>query len=179
MKPFHLLRFLIAGLILGFAQSGRSQALDGPVGVAVTLKALDLQWGYNGGGYLDLSVDGLNGYQSVSASYDSETPQLTARLEPGKTYHATVSSDDLYNLTLQAVPPPGYVMEIERVSRERFAIGYGGYTSVQIRVLAPMQEYSGRAGVATSLTSGRIYWQVALGSLANGSSAGSLAIIDT
>jgi RHS repeat-associated protein len=179
MKPFHLLRLLIAGLILGLAQSGRAQALDGPVGVAVTFKALDLQWNYNGGGYLDLSIVGLNGYQSVSASYDSETPQLTARLEPGKTYYATVSSDDLGNLTLQAVPPPGYVIEIDQVARERLALGYAGNTSVRIRVLAPAQEYSGRAGTATALTSGRIYWQVALGSLANGSSAGSLAIIDT
>jgi RHS repeat-associated protein len=180
MKSHFFIRFVFALLAIVGVHSGLAQTVDGPVGVAVTIRGLDLQWGYNGYGYLDLSVAGLNSTQTASASdYDPETPQLTARLEPGKSYFLSVSSDDLDDLTIQAVPPPGYVMEIERVARERFEVGYAGYASVQIRVLAPMQEYSGRAGTSTSLMSGRVFWQVALGSLANGSSAGALSIIDT
>ncbi len=181
MKTFQIIRFITAGLMFGLGLKASAQSADGPVGVAVTIKGLDLSWSYYGSGseYLDVNISGLNGYQSVSAGlYDSETPQLTARLEPGKAYFLNVSSDSLDNLTIQAVPPPGYVMEIERASRERITVG-SGYANLRVRVLAPMQQYNARAGAATALTSGRIYWQVALGSLANGSSAGSLAIIDT
>lgn len=177
MKKITLFVAVLLSVLCGVV--ARAQVGEAPVGVAVTIKGLNLSWNYYDYQTLDLSIDALNGYQSVSisGSGDSETAQLTARLEPGKTYFLNISSSDLSSGTLQAVPPPGYEMEIERVPRERYDMGGGG--SVRLRVLAPFQVLSGHAGTATALTSGRILWQVALGSLSNGGSAGALAIIDT
>jgi RHS repeat-associated protein len=181
MKTSSFFRWLSVILTFGLVHSVRAQIAEGPVGVAVTIKGLNLQWDtYNGSGYLELGLNDISGYRSATADdASSESPQMTVRLEPGKAYALSVSSDNLANLAIQAAPPPGYVMEIERVSRERIDLSYPGYVSLKLRVLAPMQQYNGRAGTATSLTSGRVYWQVALGSLANGSSAGALSIIDT
>ncbi len=172
------LRLLVLLTAFSAFRAVAADTFGGPVGVAVTFKAYDLQWGNNGS--LDLGIEGLNGYQGTTAyAYDIETDQFTARLEPGKTYSVEMSSGDLTAFVLQALPPPGYVMEIERVARERIVLSTGGIPSVQVRVIAPYQEYTGRAGTATPATSGRVLWQAAMGSLLNGSSAGALSIIDT
>lgn len=168
---------LFCGLL---SLSSAQQTQEGPVGVAVNIKALDLDWGTWGTGYLDMRMHDMHGLQVGDAeAYDGETEQFTVRLEPGKTYWMLIESEDLGVLTIQAVPPPGYVMEIDRVSRERMVLDIGGSTSISLRVVAPYQEYSGRGGTATMLTSGRVLWQASMGFLANGASAGALAIIDT
>ena len=115
-----------AVLALTLSPCVSSRATEGPVGVVVNIKALNLNWGSSGSGSLELSIDALNGLESTSAyPFDSATPQMSARLEPGKTYFLHVDSDDLGDLTLQAVPPPGYVMEIERNARERVVLEIG------------------------------------------------------
>lgn len=180
MKPISIFRLFSGFLALLCVQAATAQTADGPVGVAVLIKAVGLTFTTSSASTLTLSVTGLNGYQSATApSRALETPQLTSRLEPGKTYLAHFTSTNVNGLTIQAVPPPGYVMEIERVSRERIILNYGGTADVKIRLLSPMQQFSGRAGTATSLMSGRVFWQASLGSLANGSSAGAIAIINT
>lgn len=164
---------LLAATLPGLAQSS-----DNTVGVSVALKGLGLSW--NDAGSAVFSTTDLGGYKSVEASQsDSDTPQILARFLPGKVYYVSVESSELSELTLQAVPEIGYEIEIESVPRERLPLQVSGFITKSVRVLSPANQVAARGGTATSLSSGSVYWQVSMGSLANGSSAGSIGFIDT
>ncbi|MGH7957781.1 MAG: hypothetical protein ACREH8_12350, partial [Opitutaceae bacterium] len=157
----------------------RAQVADDSTGVSVAIKLFNLGWEYEPGDYLDAGIGGLNGYQSIDTAYnyDSESTQIMARLAVGKTYSLNLSSSGVLDLTLQAVPPPGYIMEIERVPREQYSPGYAP-GSILLRVRPPAASAPARAGVATALATERTLWQVSLGSLSNGESAGAISFID-
>lgn len=102
----------------------------------------------------------------------------TARLEPGKTYEISVSGNNLSFLNLKFEPPAGYEMEIDGQTRTKYSGSQWLLHSelITVRVLGAATAFSGRAGTATSIQSGRILWQVALGTLRNGKSAGSILL---
>lgn len=161
--------------------SARAQVASDANGVSVTLRGLEIQWGGDGESgtpSLSASVSGLNGLNVIEAQSPAlETNQAAARMVPGKTYTLSSGSGDVQSFVLQAVPPPGYIMEIDGVPRERISVGGGA--SVRLRVRPPETASPARAGVAAALTTERTLWQVSLGSLSNGQSAGSIAFIDT
>ncbi|MBP6865167.1 MAG: RHS repeat-associated core domain-containing protein [Candidatus Didemnitutus sp.] len=106
----------------------------------------------------------------------------TVLLEPGKLYRAQISTAwvDAFELSLAA--PPGYRVEIDGQvrSRKKFEelIPIPSYLMwAEIRVV-PVNDFAGPAGFASPLADGRIFWQVALGGLLNGSSAGALTLVD-
>lgn len=174
MKYHVAFRYLFLVLVLAHFGRAIAQIEDAPVGVAVAIKGVNL--GFFHGGNVTFGMTALNGSVGAFASQANPTmDQFIARMEPGKTYFLSVSGSS-FSGRFQAVPPPGYTMEIERIEREKYLIPSNG--NYRLRVLAPFQTLSARAGTATPLMSGRVYWQLALGSLANGANAGALTIID-
>ncbi len=154
-----------------------AQVADGSTGVSVAIKLVGLTWAGGSGNHVDVTVAALNGTQASDAgAQNTETPQVMARLAVGKTYNLLLSASGLNNLTVLAVPPAGYVMEIERVPREEFATPF--VPSVRLRVRPPLDAAPSRAGVATALGTERTLWQVSLGALSNGESAGTISFID-
>jgi len=75
-------------------------------------------------------------------------------------------------------PTPGFLYTCTPIlDGNNYVIGFTGSGSFQVIVESP-DALSARAGVASSITSGQVRWQVALGSLANGNSAGALTLAD-
>jgi RHS repeat-associated protein len=175
--------FALAHLSVAFAvlapRAARAQVASDAAGVSVMIKAIDITW-YSDPApddYFELGTYSLNGSQTVSTiANTSETPQMIARMVVGRTYSISLIGDSVEGLVLQAVPPAGYVMEIERVARERYETGVVPTVSVRVRPSADAAP--SRAGVATALGVERTLWQLSLGSLANGESAGALAFIE-
>ena len=113
-----------------------------------------------------------------------QTLWVDARMEVGRTYTmsvnygsnpATVNSGSCA-FTLK--PPAGYKIEIEDVIRSTYfsAAHLGAYS---VRILPAVEETPIRAGTAQHMSNGHLNWGVSLGSLPNGSSAGSLMVIDS
>lgn len=101
----------------------------------------------------------------------------TGMMEPGRVYAFAVNGfrNTANKLTLAA--PAGYTLEIDGTIQHLLQKS-GNAATYLVRLLAPLDDFSGKAGTASSIASGLIHWQVALGSLANGNSARSLAIVD-
>ncbi len=173
------LHLLLAGVLAFLCSSVRAQVADDSTGVSVAIIAYQVGWTGTGTQNLSLSVTGLQGTQSTDLiqSPTTTTPQIMTRLAVGKTYPVTVNANGVKAATLQAVPPPGYVMEIEHIAREGYALK-ASQSVVNIRVRPRGRPVPERAGVATALATERTLWQVSLGTLSNGESAGAIAFID-
>lgn len=97
---------------------------------------------------------------------------MGVNLVPGRRYTITASTAHIADWNVQAAAPPGYVVELNGVE----ATSWPGASS--IRIVPQRDAFTGRAGTATSLATGRVHWQVSLGSLENGDSARCLSILD-
>lgn len=112
---------------------------------------------------------------------DLKLPQHYARMLPGRVYRLIVNGTRLWNnaALLSFSCPGGYQLEVDGMIKNSEAVSTAyGPSVIKIRVLDPTQMLSARAGTASSISSGKIFWQVALGGLKNGGSAGALALAD-
>jgi RHS repeat-associated protein len=98
------------------------------------------------------------------------------RVVPGKTYTLNLSYADLVSGSgmVNVAPPPGYRVILNGVPANSTALA----SQVTMRVL-PALSSSAAAGYASSISGASINWQVSLGSLLNGDSAGNLQLADT
>lgn len=184
-------RFLFtAVLALGLAVRGYSQSADSPTWVPVKLFAsvsytqlydgdqATYQIGYGGG---DALISGANDPYGGGGTFSTNTG--TARMRLGSVYHLYGSGTasptaTITNVSLSIVAPPGYSVMVNGQAAENVNLSLSSsYNSdpIDVCILGPGQ-MNARAGVATSLFTGDIYWQVALGGLKNGRSAGSITM---
>ena len=187
----HHALWLIALCVIGLVRI-QAQTSEGPRGIPVKIWGSAVATGSAGEpADLELSGDFLERYPgaadgsflvfgSHSGAGGFVTARSEARLEVGRSYPLGISASLVNKVAINLVPPPGYRMEIDGMVRTRleFSVSGSHTTPKIIRVLPPTGSAAGRAGTASSITSGRIYWQVSLGNLSNGASALPLAIID-
>ena len=179
-------------VLLFLSVVAKAQTLDHPVGVPVRIWASANCLNPPSGESAIISINasvlpttdcpdgafGLVAEKWSSGSYQS--PTGTARLEPGKIYYFSVSAAYSNLLRLFATPPPGYSVEIEGMARRSCPVpGVSPDTVVSVRVSKPSDDSSGSVGTASSLSNGRLFWQVSMGGMKNGSSARNLSIIDS
>ena len=119
---------------------------------------------------LDLNPHG------VGTSHNTESK--TVRFETGRVYELSVGGLNLAAFDIKFDLPSGYQLEVDgNISTKISSLPQGTFSDLfSVRVVSPSTDFSGRAGVATSIQSGRISWQVALGALANSKSAGALLL---
>ena len=104
------------------------------------------------------------------------TPWRELRVEVGRIYHLTVSGTNVISAspTPWIKAPPGYHWDSVNQTGPYYVGG-----SYMFRVLPDnVDKAPRRAGEAERLTSGRTSWGVALGARGNGTSAGSIRLID-
>lgn len=138
----------------------------------------------------DGSAQTISAFGSAGGSTSSErfliAPQSVS-LEPGRTYSIKVYSENTNYVWPLVVPPLGYEVQwsgqgasrrIEIPTPDPDALGYY-LTYVDLKIVpAATSTPSSRAGVASKLANGGIYWQVSMGSLSNGTSAGYLELAE-
>jgi RHS repeat-associated protein len=143
-------------------------------------------------GELDLDVVGMpsadlpSGHLSkvwIRTNTNGPLPQVpdvsTIKLVPGKEYQVGLNAEYITNIVLFSAAPPGYSVEIAGVARSSYNVpAAGSYTGTVTLRVVPSTDLSGRAGEASSLSGGKIFWQMALGSLRNGQSAGAITLVD-
>jgi RHS repeat-associated protein len=122
------------------------------------------------------------------------TQRLNTRFVPGVTYYVSVTVDNGYQpdysntgapgFDLYVSAPTGYIIE-QKMSTDQYFVGTE-HQSGQLNVVArtttvavmvrirAIQDPGLRAGMATAFNVDRILWQLSLGSLPNGNSAGCL-----
>lgn len=160
--------------------SGLAQVANDSTGVAVAIKLHTLGWQYSAPTFsASASITALNGTHNTDPVFSPDTAsnQIIARLAVGKSYTLTVTQTGLVSGKLLVMPPSGYIMEIEGVARDQYSLD-GATRSVQLRVRPPKSTAPQRAGESTALGVERTLWQVSLGALSNGDSAGTLSFID-
>jgi RHS repeat-associated protein len=182
MKPISFLslaRWLVGSFLLGAPAFG--QLLDTPTRVPVTVKADG-----NGNTQVDpeesfeLTVAapelGLDFWDQHAVDAGALSMNEVINFEPGKTYTFDVGGNYLGVFQLQVTAPAGYTVEINSVqTNDVSGEEMGNY---KIRVVSDREGLSGRAGESSSLSAGKVYWQISLGSLKNGDSARGLAIVN-
>lgn len=106
-----------------------------------------------------------------------ETPIQTAMIEPGRLYEILVNTTGCRdNRTVIVTPPPGYLFTVDGISQT--SVKFSSASKVyKIRVIPSETVTALPAGTASSFTGGQIKWNVALGSLLNGDSAGAISIV--
>lgn len=160
----------IWGSASGAAVNGSSQA-------RLEVTATDLL-GQNGSGTASLTLPGA---RSATTAGWFDTTTDTAHLEPGKVYTVSVNGafagGNVTNVALNLAPPVGYEIEIDQYRRNRSDIGAATHI-YQVRVMGRREREFMSAGACSDLSLGRVYWQVGVGSLRNGTAAGSLTIVD-
>ncbi len=111
------------------------------------------------------------------------TPVQTPYLEVGKTYQFEVSIDTFYGKgTVTVSPQPGYLLTVDGVAKTSFTIGdintFNSCDNIYSVRIIPAADLSAKpAGSASSLSTGQLKWNVALGSLLNGGSAMSISMV--
>lgn len=118
----------------------------------------------------ELSAGGSGTTETSGATFSASG--ATAKMVPGRSYIVTWGGNNLAESNVQASAPPGYAIEFSGVESS----SYGGPST--IRLIPKYASFTGRAGTTSSLSTGKVHWQVALGYLANGDPARSLAIMD-
>ncbi len=119
-------------------------------------------------------ADGISYSQNTTFS----TPVAIARFEVNKTYLVTATGLNIKSYQeLHVIAPPGYTAEIDGVQRPNITLNTITHTYT-LRILSALA-ISARAGEASSLAGNQVQWQVSLGSLQNGTAAGSLSIVDS
>ncbi|MCX6938836.1 MAG: hypothetical protein NTU80_13280 [Verrucomicrobia bacterium] len=138
---------------------------------------LAVQYQGNGAAGPDLtaSLNGLN----LGALYGTLGYAPTV-LQPGKSYVLNVSGTNLASGEVLLAPPAGFTLWINGVPTTRLVYGAGTFNlpNYEVILLPASGTYSGLVGSASSLQGGSIGWEVSLGSLRNGGSAGSLMLAD-
>ena len=174
MKTFsHLRHGIVAAMFLLGIHSSAWGQVEGVNGVTVkiwgsaygkSIAGEPAEVAVDGSGFLEIDPVNHGGTTlHVDASrfgttynwYD--TPKATVQMEPGKVYSLTVSG--LFNTkhALNVFPAPGYQVEIDSAVRTRLEQTGNNHTYV-VRVIPPMAAFAGRAGAASSLANGRLYW---------------------
>ena len=115
---------------------------------------------------------GGNGSTTVPGANFSASG-VTVSLVPGKAYVVNTNGSNLAESNIRASAPPGYVIEFNGIERTVY-----GDSTMRLRIVSKYHTFFGRAGTSSSLSTGQTHWQVALGYLANGDPARSLAIVD-
>ena len=109
----------------------------------------------------------------------------TAVLLPDKVYTISYSGTNCAGGQIFITAPQGYQVYINSRLTPEYSFNIppnqaGNFTGgggIQVEVVSP-NALSARAGVASSITSGQIRWQVALGFLINGNTAGAITLAD-
>jgi RHS repeat-associated protein len=119
----------------------------------------------------------VNGYVSVGGS-DLILGKRDGRSQGQKLSNRALvlNSVSTGDKTVVLTPSPGYSVHVDGEIKTKFKTS-GAVSTKSFRILPAAPAQSTPAGQATSLASGRIYWQVSLGSLRNGESAGSLLLV--
>jgi RHS repeat-associated protein len=132
------------------------------------------RFGYNNGSVTAT----LNGASASDSGRKAtlNTPIQTSFLEVGKPYSLVISTGATSNKTVYITPSPGYLFTVDGTAKNSFSFsgGTGVYT---VRIIPAESQVPRPAGTASSITGGQIKWNVALGSLLNGESAGALSIV--
>jgi RHS repeat-associated protein len=127
----------------------------------------------------DPSINPRTRVSQATGSYNIDTPWTDLRVEVGRTYYFTLQhtgpgsyiNNSAY---FSVLTPPGYRwVFVDMSGPPALGVPYG------FRILPDVINYpSSRIGEAESFSDGRLSWGVSLGSLRNGTSAGSLRLID-
>ncbi len=96
------------------------------------------------------------------------------RMEPGKSYTLSISQTNVSNGTLNMVAPPQYRVVMDGQMRNSCPLAGSVTVSIQPRGEPP----PGIAGFASTVAGSRVDWQLGLGTLHSGESAGSLRLVD-
>ncbi len=170
---------LVLSLAISAAPLIRAQVAGDSTGVVLMVKFVGLNW--------DTSADApafkavvhdtfLGTFEMTAANGEPSTPQLAARLAVGKPSEISFECFGVDAADLVLIAPPGYIAEIDGIPRERLPITTF-LRNHKIRVRPASSTVSSRAGVATALATERTLWQVSLGTLSNGESAGNISCI--
>jgi RHS repeat-associated protein len=129
----------------------------------------------------------LNGVITKTNSYLDEATMLygTTKLEPYRAYTAEVGNlgSNVFSGTVSgfftALAPPGYTVEINGFIRNRVSwnLASASAARVKVRIIEIGGEYSGAVATSSELESGKIRWQLSLGTLSDGRPAGNLALV--
>lgn len=138
------------------------------------------------------SSPGASGAYSGSGSYSGSgagglgVSLQNVRMEVGKTYLVTVYGEFVTSLTFSMSAPTGYRMEMDGLIRNRISVtGIPDFyeSTYRVRVLNFVSLPGGQANLAPgqSSTLGKtgVFWELGLGSLLNGTSAGNIRISDS
>ena len=130
------------------------------------------------------SADLPSGVETLSTSgfgsAETSTALGTAEVIPNKVYTVDFTVAYAY-ASFYFVPAPGYTMLINGQPQRCF----GSITAYQTTVndfvtleVVPVDPFSGTAGVSSQIKSGMVGWEVSLGGLLNGNTAGNISICD-
>ncbi|AHF90391.1 type IV secretion protein Rhs [Opitutaceae bacterium TAV5] len=176
--------FAAMGLACAVASGGRAQVIDEPVAVAVKVVISATTTGYipprtsaylYNQGSIEATI-GDTAPVTVTGKGKIKTPVETRFLEPGRYYDLVINSVETGDKTVVLTPAPGYSVHVDGETKTKFKMS-GKVSTKSFRILPAAPAQPAPAGQATSLASGRIHWQVSLGSLRNGESAGSLLLV--
>ena len=190
MKPVSLSLFTAARLVaatLASVASGRAQSPDPAPAVPVNFQALVTTVPTHDSenpAFAHITPLGVSGASESAHGEDSRGAELFssvgfARVRPGRTHLFEITSQAVTRIRVKITPPPGHRAFINGVEHEMFdwALGDGGILPTQGFFSVRIDDGAGGpAGETTSLRPGRILWSVALGTLRNGRTAGSLRL---
>ncbi|EIP98839.1 RHS repeat-associated core domain protein [Opitutaceae bacterium TAV1] len=165
---------IAAGLACAAASGARAQVIDEPVEVVVKIK-VSATSSSGKKGSIEVTFGGkpvafVEGKGSIGTQVE------TARLEVGRYYDLEINSVATGDKTVLLTPSPGYSVHVDGETKTKFKMS-GAVSTKSFRILPAAPAQPAPAGQATPLASGRIHWQVSLGSLRNGESAGSLLLV--
>lgn len=190
MKPVSLSLFTAARLVaatLASVASGRAQSPDPAPAVPVNFQAQVTTVPTHDSenpAFAHITPLGVSGASESAHGEDSRGAELFssvgfARVRPGRTHLFEITSQAVTRIRVKITPPPGHRAFINGVEHEMFdwALGDGGILPTQGFFSVRIDDGAGGpAGETTSLRPGRILWSVALGTLRNGRTAGSLRL---
>ena len=166
---------------------GLAQGVDAPTSVPVTITGEGIV-APSGGEQSVLYVAGSVVGDDSSALLFAVNPCVgahpchacTLQLQLGQSYTFQFSGCWLSSVVADFTVQSNYTVLINgRVqSSISFSVSGNNWNEPVTICVVGSGQYSGRAGSCTSIISGEIYWQVALGGLENGGSAGSITLID-
>lgn len=119
--------------------------------------------------------------ETLSVSGTPSLPISMISLQPHHIYSATITSTNYDAVTLSIAAPPGYQAVINGLVQGSGTVPTGGYSTNTISMtfaVIPAADFSAGAGECSEIASNQVHWQVSLGSLFNGMSAGTLSLSD-
>ena len=112
--------------------------------------------------------DGRVAFTSPNSS--NTTDREVTRMVPDKLYSLSVSSAGMTSGSVSIIAAPGYTTLVNGVPCPTVS------GSCTVQIVSSRRSAVARSGVASSLARNHVYWQVSLGSLQNGSSAGWISL---